>query len=114
MSVARHIFGTIFRALLRIVVTALICAVIAIIVVLAVSYATLHQWPPHQLTTIATVGFAVLAAYAGGLTVLLVEAVRGFVAATRAVERDGASLLRTVEGDALGALHPTEQKRTPR
>lgn len=88
MLLLRHLIGSFFRAFFRIVFTAIICGVLAGAVALGVAYTMgSHTWPPSTLTEIAAIAFAVLAAYAGGLTVLVQEAVRGVKSAEREVAR---------------------------
>ena len=88
MLLLRHLIGSFFRAFFRIVLTAIVCGVIAGAVALGLAYTMgSHTWPPSTLTEIAAIAFAVLAAYAGGLTVLVQEAVRGVKSAEREVAR---------------------------
>lgn len=106
MAVFAHIFKSLFRAFVRIFFTALFCAALAAGVVALVSYEATRQWPPHQLTIFAMVALAVLAGYAGGITVLLSEAVHGAIAAARTVEHDTVGAVETAAGDLHHAVEP--------
>ncbi|HLY29803.1 MAG TPA: hypothetical protein VKQ36_02125 [Ktedonobacterales bacterium] len=91
MSIIGHIFASLFRAFFKILFTAIILAIIAGGLALGAAYTlTGHNWPPSILTDITAGVIAVLAAYAGGLTVLVQEAVRG----VKTVERDVAKDVR--------------------
>ena len=88
MILLKHLLGSFFRAFFRIVFTAIVCAVIAGGASLFLAYAMGgSHWPPTLLTEIAAIALAVLGAYAGGITVLVQEAVRGVKAAERDVVR---------------------------
>jgi hypothetical protein len=104
LRIFAHLIATAFRVFGRLVVTALFCAALgAGAVLLITAVITRHwQWPPSQLTIVLLVGVAVLAAYAGGVTVLMIEAVRGLTAAARAVEREAVAPLKAVEQEVDG------------
>ena len=96
MFLLRHLIGAAFRAFFRMLFTGILCAAVAVGAVLLVAYSNVHQWPPDRLTEAAAAAMGVLAAYAGGLTVLVQEAVRG----VKTAERDVANVL---EGGNAGA-----------
>ncbi len=98
----RHLFTLIFRAFFRMLVTAFFCGSIGGGGVLVAMYVTTHQWPPHQLTLIAAAVFAVIAAYAGAVTVLLGETLRGLMMAVGVAERDAKTAIKTVEAEVIG------------
>ncbi len=104
LRIVGHLIATAFRVFGRIVFTALFCAALgagALLLITAV--VTRHwQWPPSQLTLVLLVGVAVLAAYAGGVTVLMIEAVRAFKEAARTVEREAVAPLKAVEQELEG------------
>lgn len=88
MLLLRHLIGSLFRAFFRIMLTAIVFGVIAGGAALILAFAMGgRQWPPTTLTDIAVGAFALLMAYAAGLTVLLQEAVRGVKTAEREVAR---------------------------
>ena len=88
MQVIGHILKSAFQAFFRILFTAIICGALAAGAGLLVVYEGLHQWPPHQFTTIAVIVVAALAAYAGGLTVLLVAAVKALISTAKTAEKE--------------------------
>ena len=104
LRIFAHLIATAFRVLWRLVSTALFCAALgAGAVLLITAVVTSHwQWPPSQLTLVLLVGVAALAAYAGGVTVLMIEAVRGLTEAARAVEREAVAPLKAVEQELEG------------
>lgn len=106
----RHLFASIFRAFFRMLITAFFCGSIAGGAVLVAIYATTHQWPPHQLSLIAAAAFAVLAAYAGAITVLLGETLRGLATAVGVAERDLHATVKAVETELIGT---PQQPRGP-
>jgi hypothetical protein len=97
-----QLLGSILRAFFRMVVTAFFCASIGGGAVLIAVYVTTHQWPPHQLTVIAAVAVAVLAAYAGAVTVVLGETLRSLGKAVGLAERDLKATVKTVETELVG------------
>jgi len=104
LRIVGHLIATAFRVFGRIVVTALFGAALgAGAVLLITAVVTRHwQWPPSQLTLVLLVGVAALAAYAGGVTVLMIEAVRAFKGAARAVEREAVAPIKAVEQELEG------------
>lgn len=114
MNIFGHLLRALLRAFLRILIAAVVCALIAAGAVLVASYSQTHQWPPHGLTELALIAFAIIGAYAGATTVLLVEVVRGVLGATRTVERDGEAMIRDIEHDAMGMLNPSKSQRARR
>lgn len=103
MHIVRHLLATLARAFVRIVLTALACGALAAGLVVLVAAVWGHQWPPNQLTYVAMVAFALIGAYAGGLTILFGEALRSVFDLAGGVERDVANVARIVEHD-LGRL----------
>ena len=93
-----HLIATAFRVFRRLVFTALFCAALgAGAVLLITAVVTSHwQWPPSQLTLVLLVGVAVLAAYVGGVTVLMIEAVRGLKEAAKTIEHEAVAPLKAV------------------
>ncbi len=82
MNIIGHLIGSLFRAFFRIVFTVIIMAIIGGGITLGVAYVVAGQhWPPTILTDVAAAVIGILAAYAGGMTVLVQEAVRGVKAA---------------------------------
>src|SRR5258708_30166401 len=96
LRIVGHLIATAFRVFGRIVFTALFCAALgagALLLITAV--VTRHwQWPPSQLTLVLLVGVAVLAAYAGGVTVLMIEAGRGLTESAKTIEHEAIAPLK--------------------
>lgn len=106
-----HIFKTIFRAFFRILFTALFCGLIAAGIGLLIAYEGNHQtwqWPPQQLTAIAVILVALLAAYAGGLTVLLGAAIKGLVDTARLAEKEAFTAGNLIEDGVKAVEHHHE------
>ncbi len=102
MLLFRHLLGTVVKIFFRVVLATLVCAAIGAAAVLAVSYVETQQWPPKTLTIVVLVAIAVLSGYAGGMTVLMSEAVREAIRGVRAVEQDVGNVVSTVEKDISG------------
>lgn len=94
MRTVGHIIATLFRAILSIFLAAIFCGAIGVGVTLLVSFVKTGHWPPDTLTIIAAVAVGVLALYAGGVTVLMHEAVRALQEAVNDVEKDAGSAIK--------------------
>ena len=94
MRVIGHIFATLFRAIVRIFFTALFCGLIGFGVVLLVAFVKTNHWPPDTLTLISAIAVGVLALYAGGITVLMTEAVHTLQEAAKDVEADSGNAIK--------------------
>jgi cytochrome c oxidase assembly factor CtaG len=94
MRVTGHILATLFKAIGRIFLAAIFCGIIGAGVVFLVSFVKSGHWPPDTLTIIAAVAIGVLSLYAGGVTVLMREAVRALQEAVRDVEHDAGSAIK--------------------
>lgn len=89
LRILGHLILTAFRTLGRLLVTAVLFAGLGMAAVaLVASRYTQVQWPPSQPVAVALIGVAALAAYAGGITALLVASVRGFLDAARVAEKE--------------------------
>lgn len=97
MRVTTHILGTFFKAIGKIFLAAIFCGIIGAGVVLLVSFVKSNHWPPDTLTIIAAVVVGVLALYAGGITVLMREAVRALVEAAKDVEANAGHAMKGAE-----------------
>jgi hypothetical protein len=107
-AVLGHLIGTAFKAFWRILITAVVWAALGMAVVLLViyRYAQPPQWPPHDQTSlVALVGVAALAAYAGGVTALMTEAVRALKEAAQLVEKEAVAPVQAVGRELEGAKH---------
>lgn len=104
-----QLFRSLFHAFRKIVLSLIICAAIGGIATLVVSYIALRQWPPARLTEVAAIAIAVLAAYAGAMTALMGEAVRGLLAAGRVAERETFTAGNIVEHGIKAAEHAAEK-----
>jgi hypothetical protein len=102
MRIMGHLIATGCRTFWRILFMAVFAAVLAAGVALLVAYEGTRQWPPTQLTDVAAGAFAVLTAYAAGLTVLLSESVKALVDAAKVVEREAVAPLKAVGRELEG------------
>jgi hypothetical protein len=94
MLVAGHLIKTFFKAIGRIFVAALFCGVIGFGVVLLIAFVKTSHWPPDLLTWISAIAVGVLSLYAGGITVLMREAVHALQDAAKDVENDAGSAIK--------------------
>ena len=94
MRTAGHIIATLFRAIVSIFLAAIFCGVIGAGVTLLVAFVKTGHWPPDTLTIIAAVAVGILALYAGGVTVLMHEAVQALQTAAKDVEKDAGSAIK--------------------
>jgi len=102
MTLVFHLLRALFHAFFRITFSALICAGIGGGATLLVAYQQTGQWPPKTLTEVAAIAIAILGAYAGGLTMLVKEAVKGVATvekgAIKGVEEEAAGIEHEVAG----------------
>jgi hypothetical protein len=104
LRILGHLLMTAFRTLGRLLVTAVIFAGLgAAAVALVASRYTSLQWPPSQPVAIALIGFAVLAAYAGAVTALLMASAHALLGAAKLVEKEATAPVRTLEEDLQGS-----------
>ncbi|HEU0027256.1 MAG TPA: hypothetical protein VFQ25_09085 [Ktedonobacterales bacterium] len=95
MGAVGHIIGTLFKAIFRIIFTGLICGVIGAGATLFLVYSNSGGvWPPSLLGEIAAIAVGVLALYAGGITVLMVEAVKALQEAAKGMENEAGAALK--------------------
>ncbi|MBF6591348.1 MAG: hypothetical protein IVW57_12595 [Ktedonobacterales bacterium] len=87
MTLILHLAKAAFRAFFRIILTALASAAVAGGATLLVAYQTSRVWPPKTLTEVAAGAIAILAAYAGALTVLIKEAIKGVATVEQGVTK---------------------------
>lgn len=107
-AVLGHLIGTAFKAFWRILITAVVCAVLGMAaVLLAIEHYTQRlQWPPRdEASLVALIGVGALAAYAGGATALMTEAVRALKEAARLVEKEAIAPVQAVGRELEGAKH---------
>ena len=97
-----HIIGTLFRALLKILFVGIICGLIGAGLVLFLSYVKTTSTHFDLLTEIAAIAVGILSLYAGGVTVLMVEAVKAARAAARSVEKEAGGALKDAGGLVAG------------
>jgi hypothetical protein len=102
MRIMGHLIATGCRTFWRILFMALFAAVLAASVALLVAYEGTRQWPPTQLTEVTAAAFAVLTAYAAGLTVLLSESVKALVDAAKVVEHEAVAPVKAVGRELEG------------
>jgi len=104
LRIIGHLFATAFQTLGRILLTAVLFAALgAGAVAFVASRYTQLQWPPTQLVTVALIGVAALAAYAGGITALMISAVKGLLGAAKLVEREAAAPLKAIGEELEGS-----------
>src|SRR5260221_14650477 len=113
LRIVGHLIATAFRVFGRIVFTALFCAALGAGALLLITAVVTRHWqgPPGQLTLVLLVGVAVLAAYAGGVTALMIEAVRDFKEAAMTGGR-GADAPGKAGGQELEGGNGWKPKRT--
>lgn len=102
MHIIGHLLVTAFRTFRHIVFTALICAVLFGGAALIVSFAGTHQWPPNRLTEILAAALAVVAAYAGGLTVLAHASARALMDAAKLAEHEALAPIKAAAEELEG------------
>lgn len=104
LRILGHLIMTAFRTLGRLLVTAVIFAALAAAAVaLVASRFTNLQWPPSQPVAIALIGFAVLAAYAGAITALMMASVHALLSAAKFAEKEAVAPLKAVEQELEGS-----------
>jgi hypothetical protein len=81
-----HIFATLAKAIGRILLTGIICGVIGFAAIAGFAYYRHNALTTLDYIVAAVVG--VLALYAGGVTVLMVEAVKAAIAGAREVGKE--------------------------
>ncbi len=99
MQAAGHLTRAMFHAAFRLFVTAFFCASISAIAVLAVSYAATREWPPRSIEIVALIAVAAVVTYAGIITVVLIELIRGVFATIQVVDRELAGVAHAAERD---------------
>ncbi len=98
MGAMAHIIGTLFRAIVRIFFVAILCGIVGAGVTLLLVYSNSGgHWPPSLLGEIATIAVGVLSLYAGGATVLMVEAVKAAQAAVKNIEQEAGSAFKDAD-----------------
>lgn len=100
MGVLWHLIKTAFRAFFSILFAAIVGGALGAGLALLVSWVGTSVWPPSRLAVIAAIAVGLLAAYAGGLTILVREAVRGLLTAAGDVEKDVKGAVDAAEGKA--------------
>lgn len=100
MRVTGHILATLFKAIGRIFLAAIVCGILGAGIVLLVAFAKSGHLQPDLLTTITAVAVGILSLYAGGVTVLMREAIRALQEAAKDVERDAGSAIKGAEAIA--------------
>jgi hypothetical protein len=99
MGAIGHIIGTLFRAIVKIFFVGIICGLIGAGITLLLVYSSGGKWPPSLLGEIAAIAVGILSLYAGGVTVLMVEAVKAMKEAAKNVEKEAGSALK--EGGSI-------------
>jgi hypothetical protein len=94
MHVAGHLIATFFRAIFRIFLTAIVCGILGAGVTLLLAFSKTGHLAPDLMTTIAAIAVGILSLYAGGITVLMSEAVHALQEAAKDVGKDAGSALK--------------------
>ena len=102
MRIMGHLIATGCRTFWRILFMAVLAAALAAGATLLLAYEGTRQWPPTQLTYMAAAAFAVLTAYAAGLTVLLSESVKALVDAAKVAEHEAVAPLKALGHELEG------------
>src|SRR5262249_15070960 len=104
MGLIGHLIATAFRTFWRILFTAALFAGLGGGTVLLVAFHyTQKLWPPDQVTTVAAIGVAALAAYAGGVTALMTASAKALLGAAKLVEREAAAPLKALGEELEGS-----------
>jgi pectin methylesterase-like acyl-CoA thioesterase len=96
MRIMGHLITTGCRTMWRILFMSLFAAALGAGGAVLVAYEGTRQWPPSQLMEVAAGAFAVVSAYAVGVTVLLSESVKALVDAAKVVEREAVAPIKAV------------------
>jgi predicted lysophospholipase L1 biosynthesis ABC-type transport system permease subunit len=93
-----HLIVPAFTVFWRILFTGIVCAALGAGAVLVAAYLfTIRwQWPPSQMLVVLAVVVGVLAAYAGGVTVLMVEAARALKEGAKVLEQQAVAPIKAV------------------
>jgi p-aminobenzoyl-glutamate transporter AbgT len=110
MKVLGHLLKTLFRAFFRIFFTAILAAAVAVGVGLLIAYEASNQWPPRHLVDVLIAIVAILFAYAASLTVLVVEAVKALLYATKEAEKETYTAGNIIERGVKAAEHMEHAK----
>ena len=97
MRIMGHLLARGCRTLFSMLFTAVLAAAVAGGAALLVAYAQTRHWPPSQLTDVTAAAFAVLAAYAAGVTVLLRASTQAVLGAAKVVEKEAVAPMKAVE-----------------
>lgn len=97
MQAVGHLAHAVFHAAFRLFVTAFFCASVSSAAVLAISYAATRQWPPRRLEVVALIAVTALVTYAGVITVVLIELVRGVFGTIELVDHELVGVARRAE-----------------
>jgi hypothetical protein len=102
-----HLIVTAVRAFWRLLTTAILFAALgaAAMALLLAQYTGDWHWPPTQVMVVALVAGAVLAGYAAGITVLMIEAVRALKGAVTVAEQEAVAPIKAVERELEGSPH---------
>lgn len=93
MFVVGHLVKTFFKAIGKIFLSAIFCGAIGVGVVLLVVFVKTNHGP-DTLTWIAAAAVGVLALYAGGITVLMSEAVHALKDVAKDLEHESGAAIR--------------------
>jgi hypothetical protein len=97
MRIMGHLVASGCRTLFNMLFTAVLAAAVAGGAALLVAYAQTRHWPPSQLTAVTAAAFAVLGAYAAGVTVLLRASTQAMLGAAKVVEKEAVAPMKAVE-----------------
>ena len=98
LSAIPHILGTLAKAIGTIIVVGIICGIIGFAVIIGAAYFGHIPHTISKLDYIVAGVVAVLALYAGGVTVLMVEAVKAALTAVRDAGKEVGSAVKGASG----------------
>jgi hypothetical protein len=102
MTLILHLLKSFFGAFFKVTLTGLFLGAAAAGAALLVAYLNGHVWPPQTLTEVAAGAIGVLAAYAGGLTMLMREAVRAALSVEHGVVKGVEQEVEGIEREVAG------------
>ena len=102
MRIMGHLLATGCRTFVHLLFTAVLAAAVAAGAALLVAYVDTRHWPPTQLTEVTAGAFAVLAAYAAAVTVLLRASTRTLLDAAKVVEQEAVAPVKAAEQEFAG------------
>lgn len=104
MRIMGHFITAGCRTVVNLLFTTVLAAAVAGGAALLVAYSQTQSWPPTHMTDVTAAAFAVLAAYAAAVTVLLRASTKTLLGAAKVVEKEAVAPVKAVERE----LHATK------